>query len=127
MSAKPNYRLPPDDHLVAPRVQRRTKRAVVDACSAMFLSRDWSLMGAADRREALKVARIFGAEFAKVHADAADRDSYVNTCAWWAFNDMKVINDVEFALWESVTSDPRIDAFAEGCAAYRAKRLKKAS
>ncbi|SRR5579885_2588463 len=134
---KPNYELPDGDHLVVPPVERRSKRALADACDAALLARDWSLMSPGDREEALDVARVFGREFAKAFEEDGRGDSeanystYVNTCVWWAFKTQKVINDIEFGLWEhpvyDAPEDPRVGAFAEGCYAYRIKRLKKAS
>lgn len=108
----------------ASRKKIRDDEAAGDAYFACLLSRDWSLMSKIERRDAVRTAKTYGAVFAKDHPDrAADRAAYVDMCVWFAFDYCKVINDVEFALWESGTHvDPRVTAFIGAMNGYRTRK-----
>lgn len=117
-SKKPrrNYKLPSDDHLVVPPVERDEE----DVKAAVLLSHHWDLFSKKDKDQAILIAYWSGVQLAtgaretgeEAYGDAKD---YRRMCIRFAFEKAKVINDVEKELWRSVDpEDPRLVAFAKG-------------
>ena len=95
--------------------------AQVDALSATLLAKNWNLMSASEQESALYVARLVGQSFAvEQRCRQPTFDNYVKSAVWWAFDEVKVINDVDYALWESGDpEDPWVVAWKPGCDSKR--------
>lgn len=99
--------------------RRRTPSEHREARVARLLAYDWDILSVADQRAALLAAYSFGVDLAievvkdddEAYGDAKD---YRRVCIRWAYEDARVINDVEAALWKNVDDDPRMLAFQRG-------------
>lgn len=117
---KPNYSLPDDDHLDVKPIRRVGKQKAW-AEVARLLGYHWDTFSEKDRKAAIYAAYNFGVEFAEeAHKDGeeayGDVKDYRRVCARFAYKTMKVINDVEYALWDSADpeTEPRLAAFKLG-------------
>lgn len=78
----------------------------------------FSLLGPADKREALETATEYGRAFADEWPDEPNRRAYVDTVVWHCHQHRYHVDDVELKLWEEapgLENDPRVLAFALGC------------
>ncbi|MBX3468655.1 MAG: hypothetical protein KF878_17410 [Planctomycetes bacterium] len=87
---------------------------------ARLLSHNWDLFSARDQEAAILASYIMGADLAEeawtdgeteACGDAMD---YRRVCIRWAYEDHRVINDVERELWRSQDDDPRVLSFTRG-------------
>jgi hypothetical protein len=113
-----------DDDAMTSTLNPRTPSDQSDAKLARLLAHHWDLFTPEEREAALLVAYAFGAEFAEVaHEDRetafGDAKDYRRVCVRWAYEDVRVVNDVERELWRSQDDDPRVLWFGRGFEARR--------